>query len=72
MEGNFPFESSWIDSMGEKEKREKKEKKRKKGKERKKESGVRSSTFSLRSTEIGPSVFVEARGKVHLREESFS
>ena len=35
VEGNFPLESSWIDSMGEKEKREKNKKERKKGKERK-------------------------------------
>ena len=32
----------------------------------------RNSTFSLRSTEIGPSVFVGARGKVHLRDESYT
>ena len=47
------------------------EKKKKEKKRKKKESGVRSSTFSLRSTEIGPSVFVGARGKVHLCDESF-
>ena len=41
------------------------------GGEDKKESEVRSSNFSLRSTEIGPSVFVRARDKVHLRDESF-
>ena len=38
----------------------------------KEESGVRSSTLSLRSTEIGLSVFVGARGKVHLQDESFA
>ena len=32
----------------------------------------RDSTFSLRSTEIGQSIFVEARGKVHLRDEGFA
>ena len=45
----------------------KREKKRKR-----KESGVRSPTFSLRSTSIRPSVFVGTRGKVHLRDESFA
>ena len=50
--------------MGEKEKG---------GKEKKEEgeSGLRSSTFSLRSIEIGPSVFIGARAKVHLRDQSF-
>ena len=47
------------------------ERKRKKRKRKKKENGVRSSTFSLISTEIGPSIFVETRGKVHPRDESF-
>ena len=42
------------------------------GGEERKESGVRNSTLSLRSTKIGPSVFVGARGKVHLRDESFA
>ena len=52
--------------------RRKNEGKKKREKKRmKKESGVRSSTFSLRSTEIGSSVFVRARGKVHLHDESF-
>ena len=41
-----------------------KEKKKKEKKRKKKKRGVRSSTLSLRFTEIGPSVFVEARGKV--------
>ena len=57
-------------------KREKKEKKEKKGGEPcvREEEGKKSKKFylSLRSTEIGPSVFVEARGKVHLRDESFA
>ena len=39
--------------------------------EEKRERGVRSSTFSLRSMEIGPLVFVGVRGKVHLHDESF-
>ena len=79
---NFPLESSWDNSEEEKEKggkeKERKEK-RKEGKERE-ESCVRgeeekrseSSTFSLGFTEIGPLVFVGARGKVHLRGESFA
>ena len=49
------------------ERERKKEKKRKR-----KESGVRNSTLSLRSTEIGQSVFLEERGKVHLQDESFA
>ena len=49
----------------------KKEKKRKKRKERGRK-GVRRSNFSLDSTEIGLSVFVEARDKVCLRDESFA
>ena len=32
----------------------------------------RNSIFSRRSTEIRLSVFVEARGKVHLHDESFA
>ena len=32
----------------------------------------RNSTFSLRSTKIGSSVFVGARGKVHLHDEGFA
>ena len=63
--GDFPLESSWVNSVGEKGKmRERKRKKKKRG--------VRSSTFSLRFTEIGPSAFVGAKGKVHLRDESFA
>ena len=46
-------------------------KKKREKKRNKKKRGVRSSTFSLRFTEIGPSVFVGARGKVRLRDESF-
>ena len=43
-----------------------------KGKKRqKRERGVKSFTFSLRFMEIGPSVFVGARGKVHQCDESF-
>ena len=52
--------------------RRKKEEKKKKENKRKKESEVRSSTLSLRSMEIGSSVFVGARGKVHLGDESFA
>ena len=59
-----------TDSVGEKEKGGK-EKKRK-DKRNKKESGVRSFTLSLRATEIRPSVFVGARGKVHQCDESFA
>ena len=33
---------------------------------------MRNSSFSLDSTEIGPSVFVGARGKVRLHNESFA
>ena len=47
-----------------------KEKERKEKKE--KECRVRSSTFSLRSTEIGLSIFVGTRGKVHLIDVSFA
>ena len=61
---DFPLESSWKILVGEKEKGGKEKKK--------KESGMRSSTFSLGSTEIGPSIFIGARGKVHLRNESFA
>ena len=54
------------------ERRKKEGKKKKKKKRKRKESGVRSFTFSLRSTEIGLLVFVGVRGKVHLCDESFS
>ena len=50
----------------------KKEKKRKKRKERGRKGGVRRSNFSLDSMKIGLSVFVEAIGKVCLRNESFA
>ena len=55
---------------GKRKKREnKEEKKEEEGAVReKKESGVRSSIFSLRSTEIEPSVSVGARGKVHISD----
>ena len=68
--GNFPLESSWIIFDGRERKMMKMKKKEMKRK--KKESGVRSSTFSLRSTGIRLSVFIRARGKVHLRDESFA
>ena len=42
------------------------------GREQKRKRGVRSSTFSLRFTEIGSSVFVGVRGKVYLCDESFA
>ena len=77
----------WRDE-GQKKRKEKKEKERngKKGKveiillvfglstrrEEKRERGVRSSTFSVRFTEIKPSVLVRAKGKVHLRDKSFA
>ena len=70
-----------------KRKRKKKEirkvkKKRKKEKEaetdreghqaKEKRGKERNLTLSPRSTNIGPSVFVEARDKVHLRDESYT
>ena len=55
-----------VDQFSGEKGKKKREKKRKK-----KKRGVRSSTFSLGSTEIRLSVFVGARGKVHLRDESF-
>ena len=67
--GNFPLESSWDNSVGEKGKRRERKKKEKK---KRKKRGVRSSTFSLGFTEIEPSVFVEVRGKVQLCDESFA
>ena len=36
------------------------------------EKGIRIFRFSLRSTEIGQTVFVGARGKVHPRIESYA
>ena len=53
--------------MREIQREEKKEKKR-----NKKKRGVRNFTFSLKFTEIEPSFFVEAKGKVHRRDESFA
>ena len=47
-------------------------KKNKEKKRKKNERGVRSSTFSLRFTEIEPSVFIGVGGKIHLRDESFA
>ena len=65
-----PSGSNPVDrgKIGEKKKR----KKRKEKKREKKRRGVRSSTFSLDFTEIGPSVFVGARGKVQPRDKSFT
>ena len=66
--GDFPLEQigtiRWGEGKGGKKK--KKEKKREKKRRR-----VRSSSFSLDFTEIGSSVFVGARDKVLLRDESF-
>ena len=55
-----------------KEKRGKK-KRKKKVAEREGEKKIKKKVFrfSLRSTEIGPPVFIRAKGKVHLRDESF-
>ena len=64
--GDFPFELLDQIRWREGKMREKKERK----KRAKKRRGVRSSTFSLGLTEIGLSVFVEARGKVHPRDEA--
>ena len=67
--GDFPLESSWDNSV---ERRKNEGKKEKKEKEReKKKRGVRSFTFSLGFTEITSSVFVGARSKVRLGDESF-
>ena len=63
-----------------KKKKERKERRRKRRRERAKErerererkKGKRGFRFSLRSTEIGPSIFIGARDKVHLRKESFA
>ena len=54
------------------ERRKNEGKKRKEKKRKMKESGMRSSTLSLRSTEIGSSVFVGAKEKVHPRNENFA
>ena len=64
---DFPLESSWDNSVERRKKEGKKEKEREK-----KKRGVRSSTFSLGFTEIRSSVFVGARSKVRLRDESFA
>ena len=73
--GDFPLE--WLDQIlwkeGEKvRKREKKRKRRKDKKKKKKRRGVRSSSFSLNFTEIGPLVLVGARGKVGPHNESYT
>ena len=47
-------------------------KKKRENKRKKKKSGVRSSTLSLRSTEIRSSIFIRARDKVHLHDEGFA
>ena len=39
---------------------------------KKKEKRKKGFRFSLRSTEIDPSVFIRERGKVHLRDETFA
>ena len=52
------------------EMRERKRKKNREKKRKKKKIGVRSSTFSLGFTEIGPLVFIGARDKIYLRDES--
>ena len=66
----LPLELCWIKFDGEKGK--KRERKRKEKKRKKKKRRVRSSTLSLGFTEIGSSVFVGARDKVHQRDESFA
>ena len=53
------------------ERRKNEGKKKKEKKRKKRENEVRGSTFSLRFTEIEPSVFVGVRGKVHLHDKSF-
>ena len=55
--GNSIFAGFWVLSMG---------------RQQKWERGVRISTFSKRFTEIRLSIFVGARGKVHLCNESFT
>ena len=52
--------------------RKRRKEKKKENKRKRKGGGVRSSTFSLDSTEIEPSVFVREKGKVQLRDESFA
>ena len=46
--------------------------KRERERKRKKKKGSEKFRFSLRSTEIGLSVFIVARGKVHLSDESYA
>ena len=63
-------EFGWIRKK--KEKKRKRDKERERAEEREREKGKRGFRFFLRSTKIGQSVFVEARGKVHLRDKSFT
>ena len=63
----LPTSANRNNSVGRGKKKTGKKKKRKR-----KKGGVRSSTFSLDSTKIGPLVFVGARGKVLQRDESFT
>ena len=65
---NFPLESSESNPM---ERGKNEEKKNKYKNKKRKKRGVRSSTFSLGFTEIGSTVFIGARDKVHPRDESF-
>ena len=67
--GDFPLGKIGTIQWGEGKKGGKEKKKEKKRKRKK--WGVRSFTFSLDSTEIGPLVFVGEKGKVLLRDESF-
>ena len=64
----------WADKKENKKKKggeeERRKKKMEREREKKKENGV--FRFSLRSTKIGLSVFVLARCKVHLRDESYA
>ena len=61
----------WTKSGGERGKEGKKKKKEEK-KRKEKRRGVRSSNFYLEFTVIGSSVLVRARGKVGLRNESYT
>ena len=54
------------------DKKEKKKRKKEGMSRRERENGKRGFRFSLRSTEIGLSVFIGARGNVHLCDESFA
>ena len=65
----------WADKKEKKERKERgTEKKEERSREREREKKRKKVVFrfSLRSTEIGLSVFVEPRGKVHLRNESYA